>query len=143
MTVAALTLAAGPALAAFQAAFANPAQADVMPLAPGSVSGGLTSVVTVSTVLPVVALFVPLLIIGVLAYGAAGTALIRTQARPALFEIPWAAATNRFRQAVRSVSVPEGYRSVLDLRALEAAAVGGRPVLWLASLVALGIAVTR
>ncbi|HEV2028069.1 MAG TPA: hypothetical protein VGS16_05990 [Candidatus Dormibacteraeota bacterium] len=143
MTAAALTLAAGPALAAIQSAFANPAQANVMPLAPGSVSGGLTAVVTVSTVLPVVALFVPLLIIGVLAYRAAGTALIRTQPRPSLFEIPWAVASNRIRQAVMSAAMPERYRFILDVRALEAAAVGGRPLLWLASLVALGFAVTR
>jgi hypothetical protein len=143
MTIAALTLAAGPALAVFQSAFANPALADVMPLAPGSAGGGLTSVVTVSTVLPVVALFVPLLIIGVLAYAAASTALIRTQPRPPLFEIPWAVASSRIRHAVTSASMPERYRTILNVRALEAAAVGGRPLLWLASLVALGFAVTR
>ena len=143
MTVAVLILAAGPALAVFQSVFANPAQADVMPLPPGSVSGGLTSVVTVSTVLPVVALFVPLLIIGVLAYGAAGTSLIRTQPRPALFNIPWTGAIDRVRRAATSVSMPEQYRSILDLRALEAAAIGGRPLLWLASLAALAFAVTR
>jgi hypothetical protein len=143
MTIAALTLAAGPALAVFQSAFANPALADVMPLAPGSAGGGLTSVVTVSTVLPVVALFVPLLIIGVLAYAAASTALIRTQPRPPLFEIPWAVASSRMRQAVTSASMPERYRTILNVRALEAAALGGRPLLWLASLIALGFAVTR
>jgi hypothetical protein len=143
MIVAALTLAAGPTLAAFQAAFANPALADVMPPAPGSVSGGLTSVVTVSTVLPAVALFVPLLVIGVLAYAAAGTALIRTQPRPSLFVIPWAVAGSRLRQVVTSAAMPERYRTIFNLGALEAAAVGGRPLLWLACLVALGFAVTR
>jgi hypothetical protein len=143
MAIAALTLVAGPALALIQAAFANPAQADVMPLPAGSVGGGMTSVVTVSTVLPVVALFVPLLVIGVVAYGAAGTALIRTQARQSLFDLPWAGGVDRLRQAVRSASLPEQYRSILDLRALEAAAVGGRPLIWLASLAALAFAVTR
>jgi hypothetical protein len=142
MAIAALTLVAGPALAVMQAAFANQAQADVMPLPAGSV-GGLTSVVTVSTVLPVVALFVPLLVIGVVAYGAAGTALIRTQARPSLFTLPWAGGIDRLRQAVKSASLPEQYRSIVDLRALEAAAVGGRPLIWLASLAALAFAVTR
>jgi hypothetical protein len=39
--------------------------------------------------------------------------------------------------------LPEQYRSILDLRALEAAAVGGRPLIWLASLAALAFAVTR
>ena len=143
MAIAALTLVAGPALAVIQAAFAGPAQGDVMPLPAGSVGSGLSSVVTVSTVLPVVALFVPLLIIGVVAYGAAGTALIRTQARPSLFNLPWTAAIQRLRQAVKSASLPEQYRSILDLRAFEAAAVGGRPLIWLASLAALAFAVNR
>ena len=143
MAIAALAIIAGPAMGVIQTAFANPAQADVMPLPAGSASGGLTSVVTVTTVLPVVALFVPLLIIGVLAFGAAGTAAIRTQPRPSLFSPPWAGATERLRQAVASASMPEQYRTVLNLRALEAAAVGGRPLIWLASLVALAYAVTR
>ena len=143
MAIAALAIIAGPAMGVIQTAFANPAQADVMPLPAGSAGGGLTSVVTVTTVLPVVALFVPLLIIGVLAFGAAGTAAIRTQPRPSLFSAPWAGATERLRQAVASASMPEQYRTVLNLRALEAAAVGGRPLIWLASLVALAYAVTR
>ena len=143
MTIAALTLAAGPALAAIQAAFANPAQANLMSLPPGSASGGFTSVVTVSTVLPVVALFVPLLIIGLLVFGMANTALIRTQSRPALFDLPAARAFDRVRRAIASVSVPEQYRSILNPRALEAAVAGGRPLLWLASLAALAFAVTR
>jgi len=143
MAIAAVTLVAGPGLALIQSAFANPAQADVMPLAPGAVSGGLTSVVTVSTVLPVVALFVPLLIIAVVAFGAAGTSLIRTQARPSLFTLPWTAAIDRAQRAASSVALPEQYRSILDLRTLEAAAVSGRPLIWLASLAALAFAVTR
>jgi len=143
MAVAALTLVAGPALAVIQSAFANPAQADVMPLAGGAVGGGLTSVVTVSTILPVVGLFVPLLIIGVLAFGAAGTSLIRTQPRPALFSFPWTGAVDRLRQAAASASLPEQYRTILDLRALEAAAAGGRPLIWITSLAALAFAVTR
>ena len=143
MAAAALTLAAGPALAALQSAIANPAQAAVMPLPLGSLGGGLTSVVTVTTVLPAVALFTPLLIIGVLAFGAANTALIRTQARPALLELPVSALMERVRAAVRSATVPEQYRSLVNVRAFEAAASGGRPVLWLASLAALAFAVTR
>jgi len=114
-----------------------------MPLPLGSLGGGLTSVVTVTTVLPAVALFTPLLIIGVLAFGAANTALIRTQARPALLELPVSALMERVRAAVRSATVPEQYRSLVNVRAFEAAASGGRPVLWLASLAALAFAVTR
>jgi hypothetical protein len=143
MAVAALTIVAGPAMGILQTVFANPAQADVMPLPPGSASGGLTSVVTVTTVLPVVALLVPLLIIGVLAFGAASTSAIRTQPRPSLFNLPWAGVMERLRQGVASASMPEQYRTILNLRALETAAVGGRPLLWLASLVALAYAVTR
>src|SRR6266851_1308843 len=143
MAIAALTLVAGPALAAIQTTFASPAQADVMPAAAGSVSGGLTAVVTVSTVLPVVALFVPLLIIGAVAFGGAGSSLIRTQSRPSLFDLPWAGALDRLRKTVASATMPEQYRSILDLRAFEAAAVGGRPLIWLASLAALAFAVTR
>jgi formate hydrogenlyase subunit 3/multisubunit Na+/H+ antiporter MnhD subunit len=142
MVIAALTLIAGPALAVFQYGFARVA-ADVMALSPGTVTGGFTSVVTVSTVLPAVALFVPLLIIGVFAYGAAGTAVIRTQPRPPLFTIPGAGAIKRIREAVAAASMPEQYRTILSLRDLEAAAAGGRPLLWLASLAALGFAVTR
>src|SRR5216683_173498 len=143
MAIAALTLVAGPALAAIQTTFASPAQADVMPAAAGSVTGGLTSVVTVSTVLPAVALFVPLLIIGAVAFGGAGSSLIRTQSRPSLFDLPWAGAIDRLRKTVASASMPDQYRSILDLRAFEAAAAGGRPLIWLNSLAALAFAVTR
>src|SRR5712664_3963323 len=140
MTIAALTLAAGPALGVIQVGFANPAQANVMSLPPGSASGGFTSVATVTTVLPVVALFVPLLIIGLLVFGATNTALIKTQSRPALFDLPAARALNRVRLAVAELTVPEQYRSIFNPRALETAVAGGRPLLWLASLVALAFA---
>ena len=143
MTVAALTLAAGPALAVIQSALANPAQADVMPLPAGTLGGGLTSVVTVSTVLPALALFVPLLIIAVLAYGAASTAFIRTQPRPPLFTLPGAGAVSRIRQVVAQATVPEQYRSLLNPALLEDAVAGGKPLLWLGSLAALAFAVTR
>ena len=142
LTIAAATLAAGPALAVLQYVFSR-AQSDVMPIAQGALSGGFTSVVTVSTVLPVVALFVPLLIIGVLAFGAANTAVIRTQARPPLFTIPGATLVAELRRVLASASVPEQYRSIVNLPALEAAAAGGRPLLWLATLAALGFAITR
>jgi hypothetical protein len=142
MAIAALTLVAGPALAVLQFLFAR-AQSDVMPNVPGALSGGFTSVVTVSTVLPVVALFLPLLIIAVVAYGAANMAVIRTQSRPPLFTIPGAAAIARARSVLASAAVPEQYRSIVNLPALEMAAAAGQPLLWLAALVALGFAVTR
>jgi hypothetical protein len=88
-------------------------------------------------------LFVPLLLIGVVIYALTDTAAIRTQARTALFKVPAAAALARARAVIRAARVPEQYRSILDLKELEAAASGGNPVLWLAALVALGFAVTR
>ena len=143
MVIAALTLVTGPTLAAIQLGFANPVAAEVMQTTAGTLTGGLTSVVTVSSVLPAVTLFTPLLVIGVLVYAATATAAIRTQARPAVFPLPAAAMLERLRATVRSATVPEQYRSILNLRALELAATGGRPALWLTALIALAFAVTR
>jgi hypothetical protein len=141
--IALATLVMGPALAAFQAAFANPAQADVMPAAAGTPGASLTSVVTVSTVLPAFYLLAPVLVLAAVLYGLAGTSLIRGQARPALFSLPGAALIETARAAMRRATVPEQYRSLVDVKALEVAGAGGRPVLWLAALVALAFAVTR
>jgi hypothetical protein len=143
MALAALTIVAGPALALVQSAFANPAQADLMSISGGSLGGGLTSVVSVSTELPAVTLMTPLLVLAALAYGAAGGFNIRGQARPPLFAMPGASAMSRLRDVVREATVPEQYRSIVNPRALEAAAASGRPLLWLAALVALAYAVTR
>jgi hypothetical protein len=144
MVIAAATIVAGPALAAFQSFFANPAQAEVMTgSTAGAVGGRLGSVETVSTVLPALALFAPLLVLAVLAYALAGTSLVRVKARPALFELPGRETSTRLWAAIRAARVPEQYRSVVDLRAIEPAAAGGHAVLWLAALAALVFAVTR
>jgi hypothetical protein len=143
MGLAALTLVAGPAVALVLSVFASPAQADVIPLPEGSLSGGLTSVLSVSTVLPAVTLFIPLLVLGAIAYGTAGGFNIRGGARPPLFETPGAVAVARLRELVRAATVPDDYRSIFNPRAIEAAAAGGRPLMWLAALVALAYAVTR
>lgn len=143
MLIAASTLLAGPALATLQLGFANPVAAEVMQSAAGSPAGGLTTVVTVSSVLPVVTLFAPLLLIGVAIYVATGTSAIRTQSRPPIFELPIAAALAQARAAIRAATVPEQYRSILNVRGLEALAVGGAPALWLAAVVALAFAATR
>jgi hypothetical protein len=144
MVIAAATIVAGPALAAFQSFFANPAQAEVMTGSTASAVGGrLGSVETVSTVLPALALFAPLLVLAVLAYALAGTSLVRVKARPALFELPGRETSTRLWAAIRAARVPEQYRSVVDLRAIEPAAAGGHAVLWLAALAALVFAVTR
>ncbi len=143
MVVAAATMVAGPALAAIQLGFANPVAAEVIQASAGSLSGGLTSVVTVSSSLPAVTLFVPLLAIVLLFYSATNMSAIHTQARPPIFTLPTPGVLDRARAALRSATVPEQYRTILSVRELEAAAAGGRPVLWLAALIALAFAVTR
>ena len=143
LVIALLMLAAGPAVAAIKVAYADPVAAEVMQSSAGSLTGGLVNVVTVSSVLPALTLLVPLLIFGAFVYTISGTSTVRTQSRPALFKVPGAATAARMREALRSATVPEQYRSIVNLRGLETAAAGGRPLLWLGMLVALGFAVTR
>lgn len=142
LALAAATLVAGPALAAFDAGFAAPVAANVMSGA-GPPTVNATTVVTVSTVLPAVMLFTPLLVLAAAFYLVAGTSLIRGQPRPVLFSLPGVNLFEGARAALRRATVPEQYRSLLNLPALESAATGGRPLLWLAALVALAFAVTR
>jgi len=68
---------------------------------------------------------------------------VRVQARPALFPLPATELFGRIRAQLRAATIPDQYRSLVDLRALEAAATGGGPLLWLAALIALAFAVTR
>jgi hypothetical protein len=143
LAIALLTIVTGPALAVVQTVLASPVQAAVMPAVTGPPAGGLTSVVMLTTVLPAMSLFVPLLLIGAAVYAWAGASSIRSQARPTLFAFPANAAVERAVAAFRSASVPEQYRSILSVRELELAAAGANPVLWLAALVALTYAVTR
>jgi hypothetical protein len=143
MAIALLAIAAGPALAALLAGYAGPVSAEVMPNVPGAVGGGVTSVVTVSSTVPVLALMTPLLVIALIAYAIAGTAAIQTHERPALFRSRVGTAFIRMRKTLRALTVPEQYRSILSVRQLEVAAAGGKPVLWLVALIALGFAVTR
>ncbi|MFI5282695.1 MAG: hypothetical protein ACHQ0J_06140 [Candidatus Dormibacterales bacterium] len=141
--IAAFTLLAGPALPAFQTLLANPAQADVMSTPAEPVAGGLISVVTVSTVLPALTLFGPLFVLGVVAFFFARRGFARSSSRPPPFALPFADLVDRARAAARDAAVPEQYRSLANARLIESVVAGGRPVLWLASLVALGFAVTR
>jgi hypothetical protein len=164
MALAALILVAGPALPVVISAFAVAAQAEVMPATGGSLGGDLVSVATIQADLPALALFAPLLLLGAIAYGILGVSgsprqrslprpmeraqqgpeeTGRSLSRPPLFAVPGAAAFGRLRDAVRSATVPEDYRSIVDLRALEKAAAGGRPLLWIAMVVALAYAVNR
>ena len=143
MGLAAATVVAGPALGLLLAVLATPAQADVMPGAAGLQGGGLSSVVTVSTVLPAFALFTPVLLLALAGYLAAGPPSVRAQARPPLFVLPVSLLVGRWREQLRTAAIPAQYRSLVNLRALEAAATRGGPLLWLAALVALAVAVTR
>ena len=160
MALAAILLVAGAALPVVVTLLAMPAQADAMRSA--GLGGGLVSVSTVQTELPALTLFAPLLLLGAIAYGLTGGfgaqrsprrepapdqkpgATSRSApARPPVFTIPGTDAPKRWVGAVRKAAVPEQYRSVVNLRALEKAAAGGRPVLWLATLIALAYAVNR
>ena len=143
MGLAAATVIAGPMLGLLLAGVALPALADVMRAPAGVSIASATSVVTVSTVLPALALFTPVLLLALAAYIAAGPPSVRALARPAIFTLPGTQLVARVREAVRTAAIPAQYRSLVDLRALEAAATGGSPLLWLAALVALAFAVTR
>jgi hypothetical protein len=143
MLVALLVLVAGPALALLESGFAYPVAGVVMRSQASSLGGGLTAIVTTSSLLPVVTLFTPLLVIAVAVYFATNTKAIRTQARPALFAIPRLEIREQMRAALSRATVPEDYRSIFNLRALELAAGRGNPIVWLAALVALGFAVAR
>jgi hypothetical protein len=143
LLIAAISFVAGPALAVIQFAYGNPVALEVMPSAAGSLAGGLTAVVTTSSVLPVVTLFVPLLVILLAVYGVGGISTIKTQARPALFSLYVPAALQALRQTVRAATVPEQYRSILSLGELETMVTNGSPLLWLAAVAALVFAVTR
>jgi len=141
MAIAAATIIAGPGLALLQLGLANPAAAEVMQGV--TLGGGATSIVTTSSVLPVVTLFTPLVLLALLVYVGTGASAIHTEARPAIFPLPAANLRRQLRAAVKSATVPEQYRSILNIRGLELAATGGRPWLWLTALVALAFAVTR
>ncbi len=139
-----IVLAAGPAVAAV-ASITSDAIAGVMPLPNGGLAPDALSIITVSTTLPAVALFGPLLLVGAAAVvlSKPGPVTSAAQSKAPLFDVPGAAAAMRLRDRLRSWTIPEQYRSLFDLAALERLAAGGRPALWLASLVALAFAVSR
>lgn len=141
--VAALILIAGPALAVLVAALGSPITAEVMRTAPLAVGNRFTSIATTTTVLPALALFLPLLLIAAIAYPGLGATYVAPQPRAAVLRFAGPSWWWRVRETALAARVPDQYRSLLNLRELELAATGGRPLLWLAALVALGFAVTR
>ncbi|HEV2217467.1 MAG TPA: hypothetical protein VGV88_07830 [Candidatus Dormibacteraeota bacterium] len=139
-----MVLASGPAVAAL-ASLATDAIAGVMALPIGGLAADPFSIITVSTRLPAAALFGPLLLLGAAAVALSkpGPTTTAAQSRAPLFTVPGIAVLTAMRERLRSLKVPQQYRSLFDPAAMEAVAAGGRPVLWLASLVALAVAVTR
>jgi hypothetical protein len=139
-----IVLAAGPAIAAL-ASITSDVIAGVMSLPTGGLAPDLLSIITVSTRLPAVALFGPLLLLAAVAVALSkpGPATTAAQSKAPLFDVPGATLVVSLRDRLRVWTIPEQYRSLFDPVALESVAAGGRPVLWLASLVALAIAVSR
>jgi hypothetical protein len=142
--VAAVAVAVGPALGVVFLAGAA-ATSDVMSTQALGLGNAVASIATVSTVIPVIALLGPLLVVGAiaLAFARPVPTSARSDARPPLFKLYGSALASRAIESLRNAAVPSEYRSLFNPRALETAAAGGTPVLWLASLVALAFAVTR
>ncbi len=111
----------------------------------GAVGSGAASIVTVSTVIPVIALLGPLLLVGAVALALAKPVppIARSEPHPPLFKLYGAVLYSRIAEQVRATAVPSEYRSLFNPRALESAAAGGTPLMWLAALVALAFVVTR
>lgn len=141
--IALLTIVAGPALALLAYGIGDPVVAEVMRPATLSVGPRFSTLVTTTTILPAVSLFLPLLLIGALAYPGIGAAELRPQPRPPVLRIVAPRWWWRVREVALAARVPEQYRSLLNPKELELAAAAGRPLLWLAALAALAFAVTR
>ena len=139
-----LAVVTGPALGLAFVAGAT-AAADVMTTQSGAGQNGVGSIVTVSTQIPAIALLGPLLLVGAIALAFAKPirSAARSESRPPLFRLYGAELYGRLAEQVRGAAVPGEYRSLFNPGALESAAAGGAPILWLASLVALAFAVTR
>ena len=140
--LAVVALAAGPALGVLFTAGAAAAD-EVLPST--AAAPGLTSVATVSTVLPALGLLGPLLVIAAVALVVAKPIRLaaRSEAVPALFRFPAAALMARIRVELGGLAMPAQYRSMFDGRALEGAVSAARPALWLVAVLALCVAVSR
>ncbi|HET7467911.1 MAG TPA: hypothetical protein VFL29_14730 [Candidatus Dormibacteraeota bacterium] len=138
-----VVIASGPALAAI-ATVTSDAIAGVMNQ-PGDLRPDPLSIITVTAVLPVVALFGPLLVLGgaAVALSKPGQATSTTESKAPLFAVPGATLAATALARLRALSMPDQYRSLFNPAALETVAAGGRPMLWLAALVALIVAIAR
>lgn len=141
--IALVTIFAGPALAAIMYGFADPVAAEVMQPLSVALGTRFSDVITTSTVLPALALLLPLLLLAVVAYPGLGFAEVRPGPRPPLLHMPAASWWSRAQAIAMAAKVPDQYRSLVNFSGLERAAAGGAPWLWIGALVALGFAVTR
>ncbi|HVH64304.1 MAG TPA: hypothetical protein VNA65_11965, partial [Candidatus Dormibacteraeota bacterium] len=141
--IALVTMLAGPALAAFAYGFADPVAASVMQPVTVSFATRFSELVTTSTVLPALTLFAPLLLIALFAYPGLGLAALELQPRPPVITLRGPDWWIRARAVVMAARMPEQYRSLVNFQELEKAAASGKPWLWIATLAALGFAVTR
>ena len=139
-----LALAAGPALGIVYVAGVG-AASDVMATQSSPFGNSVISIVTVSSVIPAVALLGPLLVVAAVAIALARPVppVARSESHPPLFKLYGSAFAAKVMEQVRAAAVPGEYRSLFNPHALEMAAAGGTPLLWLASLAALAFAVTR
>lgn len=141
--IALVTFLAGPALAAFAYGYADPVASSVMQPVSVFFATRFSVLVTTSTVLPALTLFAPLLLIALLAYPGLGLASLEPQTRLPLISLSPPDLWIRARAVVMAARMPEQYRSLVNFRELELAAANGKPWMWIATLAALGFAVTR
>ncbi len=148
--LAGVALLAGGALAGvIVSGISVPAVAEVMTIPGGSIGGGLSAVVTLSGWWPALALGAPVAVLMAaifaagLRWGQAPAPARTAAASTPYFEPPWRGYPGRLVDAALSLRIPEQYRSLADLAAVEAAMARGQPVLWAVLLLVLAVAVNR
>lgn len=146
--LAGLGLLAGIALPALLSYVAIPAADEIAAPASEPLTAGLAGIVTASGAWPAFGLGLPLaLLAAALAAGSRGAwrAPEHEPASPpaAFLPLPWDGLGPRLLEAARRFRLPGPYQSLFDPSALERAAEGSRPFLWVAVVLALAFAVTR
>ena len=146
----ALGLFAGVGLGVLDTLVAVPVAQESMGSAASALTGSFTTVVTASGGWGALTLGSPLLILvlvaALLTRSTWSRELLRTvgaEQPPPLFELPAFRPIGRLALRLKALALPGQYRSLLDPRALEAAATSGRPWFWAAVTLVLVVAVTR
>ena len=140
-----ILLAGGALVGVLVAQVGLPATAEVVSVPPGAVGGGLVAVVSAAGGWAAIALGLPLLLLVMIPVVAVRRprAAAPATAPPPLLPLPWTAVQGRARNRLRSLRIPEQYRSLVNPRAVEAAMGRGQPLLWAVLLLALAVAVNR